>query len=126
MKKFILLYFAILLLLIGVHHSYAFNVTARNTTDRTLIYELIWIDCDWWPDGQIKPCQQGMAEMKPGAVFKQENRNPGKYLIIWDQPSHLKHTQGEFKEIRMIIEITEEKGLLQLSPTAPPLFLKGS
>lgn len=124
MKKFILLYFVILLLLIGVHHSYAFDVKVRNTTNKTLIYELIWIDCDWFTPRQ--PCHRGMAEMKPGKVFTQKIQRPGKYIIRWDQPSHLKSIQGEFKEVIQIIVITEEKGLLQVFPDSPPLFLKGS
>jgi hypothetical protein len=126
MKRYILLYVAILLMFIGIHHSYAWDIKAKNTTDKTLYYELIWMDCDWWPDKKIRPCNMGMAELKPGQTFEQKNRPVGKFIILWSQPHALKTIEGEFKEVIQAREITEEKGLLLVFPDAPPEFLPGT
>ncbi len=66
----------------------AVSIRFENTTDRTLVYRLYWLDTDWeWP-GAPKIGRMVVGELGPGKnSLLTVNYKPGPYAITWEKLS---------------------------------------
>ncbi|TET59644.1 MAG: hypothetical protein E3J47_08150 [Candidatus Stahlbacteria bacterium] len=90
MKRIIL--FVLIIVTFFISSSNAFNMRFENTTDKTLIYEFLWLESDW-EVGKHQVASVAMGELQAGdsntliADFK-----PGPYVIVWKNLSSSKET----------------------------------
>jgi len=93
----------------------AFSITFKNTTDRTLVYRLHWLACDWWDF----PEEVGMAggELASGKdSIMGVDYKPGPYTISW---SNLSSSSTKFyKEYEITVE--KDNCMLISTPEVQP------
>jgi hypothetical protein len=93
--------------------AYPFEIKIHNNTDHKMMYNLIWIDCDWY--GPIRPASMAKGEIQPHTVNDMEvDYLPGDYGVIWDQYDKGQSTRTEVSRFR--IQVPSSKGLLISKP----------
>jgi len=119
MKKIILITVLILTLLSPAAH--AFNTTLTNTTDKMLMFQLTWLNCDWIGFPKITHMWQG--EIQPGATLTSESDLvPGPYIIRWSSASY---SEDKFSRTYMI-RVPTDIGILSSTPMKVPVFIPGT
>jgi len=87
----------------------AFDVKLINDTDQKLIFNLIWLECNWegFPTAQIMVTGEihPKQEVNTGGDWK-----PGRWALSWGLG------------ISYLIEITSKEGVLSATPNKLPIF----
>ena len=110
----------IALFLVVARQSRAFNIKLTNDINRDLVYNVIWLECDWpgFPPKQ----SMAMGEIKAGDINDLEvDYVAGPYIVQWYGRSP---TLADFdKEYPITVE--SDKGILTATPTKKPVFIPG-
>ena len=82
MKKTIIALMIIVAMCLVVPAANAFDVLFINNTDKALLFELFWLECDW--EGYSTTKSVMMGELKAGKTSQANiDFKAGPYVIIW-------------------------------------------
>jgi len=115
MKEIIL---SILLVLVLASSASSFDIMFENTTNKTLIYTLSWLACDW--EGFPEETEMVVGELAPGKKsIMGVDYKAGPYAISW---SNLSSSSTEFyKEHEITVE--KDKCMVISTPGIPPWII---
>jgi len=121
MKKIILITILIFALLSPA--AYAFDLKLENTSNKTLIFQFTWLNCDW--EGYPKITHMWQGEIQPGATLTSgRSYVPGPYVIRW---SSMFYSDDKFsRAYPFIAPIDNDIGIVFSTPMEKPVFIPGT
>jgi len=114
-----LLLFLTVIALCSVRKADAFTIKLENTTQESLYFNFIWLDCDWPGMPKILPMWTG--EIQPGEKLDGDvDRVGGPYRILWESMKR----DGPTAEVYTFI-IPNGPGIVKAIPGQAPEFTPG-
>jgi hypothetical protein len=113
--KILIIVVAILLFTLSVS---AFTVKLKNTTNKILIYEIIWLESDW-EEGKIQPASMAVGEIDPGKTNTiTTNFEAGPYVIEWRS---LYSSDDEFYR-SYLFKVEKQECIVLSTPKSEPII----
>jgi len=121
MKKLMLA--LIITMLLFSSSAMAFTMSVENTTERTLIFNFIWLECDW--EGFPPATSMWLGEIQAGETLTSDTeRVAGKYAFIWRGVGSDRKTND-----RYFFAVSDLPGILTIiygqEPSFAPIIKKG-